>query len=374
MTLKIYKYAGKKGTTYYIQPYDKTGKRCHLTFKTYAEAKRERARWDLGQGTDDPSKTFGHWCEKWLEKCAGRESVKRQSYRHYEANVRLHILPGLGHIKIGRLCAEHLEDFLRLKAETLSPKTIRHLNGTLYGICRMAVNKNALGANYADGLATEILGKQRTRESRAIPRAQCKVILVTSWDRDEYLAPLLSAMYRAGLRVSESIALQWDDLDHAKKKIHVRRTKVEAGYDAPKSGRGRPVDLDPYLARELRELRPIQRERKLAHGWPEVPQWVFTKEQGTPFTRSQVAVRFREILRAAGIEEDWTPHCLRHSFAKQHLEKGASVVWVQQQLGHSFISTTVDTYGKGAVVKDPDAAGRLDDSGEWTVEELEGKK
>ena len=377
MSPKIHKWTGKRTTSWFFDVRDGTGKKRRITRRSKAEAQKELARWMLDQGTDDPHKTFGYWASRWLDTCAGRESVKPQSLRHYEANVRLHILPELGSIKMGRMRADMLEDFLRRKlASGLAPKSIRHLNTTLYGICRLAVKKQALGANYADGLATEILGKQRRVESRAIPRAECKAILAMARERDELLAPLLSLMYRAGLRVSEAIALQWDDIDYTTRPtpsaagtIHVRRAKVERGYDTPKSGRGRPVDLDIALAPELRELRGGQRERHFAQGLPEM-KWVFTKEQGTPFTRSQVSVRFQAILQAAGIADHRTPHCLRHSFAKQHLEKGASVVWVQQQLGHAFISTTVDTYGKGAVVKDPDAAGRLDDSDKVKLKEL----
>jgi integrase len=67
---------------------------------------------------------------------------------------------------------------------------------------------------------------------------------------------------------------------------------------------------------------------------------------GTPLDHANVNKAFKRILRKAELPMHHTPHCLRHSFASQLLQQGASLAYVQKQLGHASIQLTVDTYGK----------------------------
>lgn len=52
-------------------------------------------------------------------------------------------------------------------------------------------------------------------------------------------------------------------------------------------------------------------------------------------------------LKAAGISAHFTPHCLRRTYASLSLQAGASLVYVQRQLGHQDIRLTVNLYGRG---------------------------
>jgi integrase len=100
-------------------------------------------------------------------------------------------------------------------------------------------------------------------------------------------------------------------------------------------------------------MRPTSRnarvERKietLMHSWEEVPKWVFCTDAGTPLDESRVRKIFSKVLKRAELPPHFSPHCLRHSFASLLLQQGESPQYVQEQLGHSSITLTVDLYGR----------------------------
>ena len=91
------------------------------------------------------------------------------------------------------------------------------------------------------------------------------------------------------------------------------------------------------------------------------PVWVFPPLEGTPLDRANIEKAFKRALKAAGLAVHYSPHCLRHSYASILLADGASPAYVQEQLGHSSIKLTVDTYGRWLRKKAPGAVDRLDE-------------
>lgn len=370
---KIHKWTGKHRTSWYFDTYDPAGIKRRITTHSKSEAVKKRAEWQLGQGSADPHQKFEHWIRRWLadKELSSRlhDGITRQTYDLYEGSVRLHILPELGNIKMERLSARVLRDFLRRKlAAGASRSRIQHYAATLRLICQLAHEDQVIPTNYADRLAGKVLGKKRHKDPRAYTRAECKRIMAAARAADPILAPLLSMLYRAGLRTGEAIALIWGDIDWRAKEIQVRRQRNAAGpAEPPKSGRSRTVELPYVLATELRELQVM---RKVVS----IHDWIFVNEYGRQWHRARVASRFKPVLEAAGLPRTGTPHWLRHSFAKQHIEKGTSAIWVQQQLGHANISTTIGTYAAGARARDDGAIDRLDDSDRQRLEDLEKMK
>jgi len=67
---------------------------------------------------------------------------------------------------------------------------------------------------------------------------------------------------------------------------------------------------------------------------------------GRPFDQSDIRTVFARVVKAAKLPEHLTPHCLRHTFAVQLIQRNTPLAYVQPQLGHASISMTVDTYGR----------------------------
>jgi integrase len=157
--------------------------------------------------------------------------------------------------------------------------------------------------------------------------------------------------------MGEARALQWDDVDLARREIRIARAISGGKVDTPKSGHGRTIDMSAQLADILRR-RSLQRGRA---------PWVFQSEAGTLLDHHNVAKRFRRLLRDAKLPTHFHLHCLRHTFASLLLADGVSPAYVQEQLGHASIELTVGTYGRWLRKKAPGAVDALEESAASTA-------
>ncbi len=135
-------------------------------------------------------------------------------------------------------------------------------------------------------------------------------------------AALILLAYRHGFRVSELIALRWDQIDLKQGLLHVNRLK-----------NGTPSN-HPIRGPEIRALRRLQRE------YPETP-YVFVTERKGPLTPSTV----RKIVARAGREAKLPfpahPHMLRHACGFKLANDGHDTRAIQHYLGHKNITHTV---------------------------------
>jgi type 1 fimbriae regulatory protein FimB/type 1 fimbriae regulatory protein FimE len=144
-------------------------------------------------------------------------------------------------------------------------------------------------------------------------------------------ATMILLAYRHGLRVSELVALRWDQIDFAHGRLHVNRAK-----------NGSP-SVHPLSGREMRALRRLRRDQR-----PESP-FIFTSERGAPFTpagfRKMIARLGREAFARLGAVARFSfavhPHMLRHACGFQLANKGIDTRALQAYLGHKNIQHTV---------------------------------
>jgi integrase/recombinase XerD len=151
---------------------------------------------------------------------------------------------------------------------------------------------------------------------------------------------MLELLYATGLRVSELISLQMQQID------------VQANFLTVK-GKGSKVRAVPFgkwarqkLLNYVNGTRPRLLKGKSS-------AFVFINRSGRPLTRQGFWKLIRGYALAAGVEKRVTPHTLRHSFATHLLEGGADLRSVQSMLGHVDISTTqIYTHVNGARLKE----------------------
>jgi integrase len=143
-------------------------------------------------------------------------------------------------------------------------------------------------------------------------------------DREAELIVLLGG--EAGLRCGEMIALEWIDVDLAKRQLCVQRSDWNGQVTMPKGGRLRYVPLTVRLTNALREHRQLKSSR------------VLCQSDGTPFTRQQVQYRIKRASRRAHVQEG--VHVLRHSFCSHLAMRGAPARAVQELAGHSDLGMT----------------------------------
>lgn len=151
---------------------------------------------------------------------------------------------------------------------------------------------------------------------------------------------MLELLYATGLRVSELITLQMQQIDFAGNFLTVKG----------KGSKMRAVPFGKWARQKL--LSYIKNTRpRLFKG--NISAFVFINRSGRPLTRQGFWKIIRGYALAAGVEKRVTPHTLRHSFATHLLEGGADLRSVQSMLGHADISTTqIYTHVNGARLKE----------------------
>jgi integrase/recombinase XerD len=138
---------------------------------------------------------------------------------------------------------------------------------------------------------------------------------------------LLETLYATGMRVSELVSLNVDDVD-------VRAGKITCGAQ---SQRRRVVPVQPATSLALDHYLTLARQSFAKNS---LESAFFLNHRGKRLTRQGLWLIIREYVEAVGITEPVTPHTLRHSFAAHLLDGGANLQEVQQRLGHASASTT----------------------------------
>lgn len=345
-----------------------TGKRrqTRLSAKTVRELKRLWAdaigRVEDGGYIEPARTTFGEYLTHWLATYA-KHNVRPTTYRSYEQLIRRHIIPELGRTPLQKLQPVQLQAFYNAKLAGgradgneggLSPRTVRYLHTIIRESLHQAMKWQLVSRNVAD--MTE---PPRSRRPQ-----------IATWDADQsrrFLDLCADDGYGAvwtlaittGLRRGELLGLRWQDVDLAKKTLHVRRAVVEVGsalvIQEPKTSSGRrAVQLSPAAIAALREHRVRQNEHRLSIG----PAWqdqdlVFATATGGPIAPRNLIRRFKELTQAANHElPEGDPrrlptirfHDLRHTHATILLKEGTHAKIVSERLGHANIGITLDTY------------------------------
>jgi integrase len=170
-----------------------------------------------------------------------------------------------------------------------------------------------------------------------------------------------------GLREGELLGLYWSDIDWVNRRIQIKRQlqRLPQGkglaFSEPKSRAGRRVIIvGPMVLEKLREHMSQQQLVCQFAGdrWQE-NDLVFPSSIGTPMEWRNMVRDFKDTLQRAGLP-NIRFHDLRHTAATLMLKQGIHPKVVQERLGHSQISLTLDTYSHVLPSMQEEAAEKLD--------------
>lgn len=263
-----------------------------------------------------------------LEKGLSRNSL--ESYGHDLRRYLDFIGRDIGVADLAGVTLDHISVFLQeLLALNLSVSSISRNISSIRGFHQFAVMERWCPANPAELI--EIPGKSRKLPD-VLDQQEVTALLEVP-DRGDLLgkrdAAVLELMYATGLRASETVDLQTDQLITELQLLRVigkgnKERLVPVGGMAMQA-------LDDYL----RNARPFLRKKGVdAHSR------LFLSYRGKPLTRMSLWHIVTGAARQAGLTKQIHPHTLRHSFATHLLEGGADLRVVQEMLGHVSILTT----------------------------------
>ena len=139
---------------------------------------------------------------------------------------------------------------------------------------------------------------------------------------------ILELAYSSGLRLSEL------------RNIRLEQLQLDAGFITV-IGKGNKERVVPVGSKARAALeRYFSSAGRPTFVKPKTPANVFITSRGLPFSRTWMWKRIKDRARWAGIERNFTPHMLRHSFATHLMEHGADLRVIQELLGHANIGTT----------------------------------
>jgi integrase len=316
--------------------------------KTKAEVRikltKAMAEADEGLTFDTQNLTVEEYLSRWLTISVSG-SVRENTYERYEQLVRNHITPSLGSMKLRSLTPMHLQGLYRKKLDSgLAPRTVQYIHATLHKALKQALRWGHVARNVAEAVDRPKLTK---KEIQPLDREQAQAFLEAA--RVDRLEALYVLAVSAGLRQGELLGLKWDDIDFGRGTLQVRRslsrTKDGTKFVPPKSAKSRrSITLTASAVEALKRHRAVQDEEKLGTAWEE-EGLVFPNDSGRPM-RPWILAKgsFKKILARAGLPEKTRFHDLRHTCATLLLSKGVHPKIVQELLGHSTISITLDTY------------------------------
>jgi integrase/recombinase XerC len=139
-------------------------------------------------------------------------------------------------------------------------------------------------------------------------------------------AAILETIYSCGLRISEVCGLKWSGISTSEETLRV-------------FGKGRKERVVPIGLPALKAIRQLAQDGSEARD-PEGFVFRMRADSVSPVTPGAVQRRLKDYLRAAGLDESFTPHKIRHSFATHLLNHGADLRSVQELLGHAHLATT----------------------------------
>jgi integrase len=334
------------------------GERHAKTFKTRPEAQR----WLRNTGTDgergltlgkDGRVTVASFLRSWLE--AKKVSLKPKALQDYTWAVERHLAPALQSIKLSDLNGRQLQALYAKKlAEGLSPRSVHHLHRVIHNALDDGVRDGDVPSNAADRATAP--KPERVEFPVWTPEQARRFIDGVADDRWE-AAFILSIT--CGLRVGELCGLKWEDVDVEAGTIQVRRTRQRirrAPSDdtepasvvvdgTPKTKRGaRRIVLPAIAAAALRRWRIAQKKERVRAGplWQE-SGYVVTYLIGTAIEPGQFSKEFAKVVSRLGLPKIRV-HDIRHICATLLLSQNVNPKLVQELLGHSQISVTLDLY------------------------------
>jgi integrase len=305
---------------------------------------------------------FDEYAQGWLKRYAELE-CKSSTVRSYEQLLRVHVTPRFGQKKLTEIRRDEIKQFLSELSQAtrvvngvavpkFSKNTLRLIVCALRNVLNAAVEDGLIESNPASKVGKFAKSEKPARQASAMARDDAERFLAAIREVCAGWYVFFLTALRAGLRKGELIALKWGDIqfgdsaDDPNRYILVQRNYSQGRFTSPKSKKSRRVDLSKQLRAALTELRDTHLLNAMMAGNTSIAEGlVFPSRGGTVIKPDNIVPRYMEpALEQAGLRR-FRFHDLRHTFGSLLIQDGASLAYVKEQMGHSTIQITVDTYG-----------------------------
>ena len=298
---------------------------------------------------------FNYWLVNYVER-----NLKYNTVKNYRNILKKYIIPKLGKYRVRTLSPEMLQEFIDDIADNATTKQgvplAPHTVAIIYTVTKQALRRAVFPYRiikenpmlYVDMPKYEPQPKKTKQDLKIITLDQYRELMDYFPVADSFHMPLVIA-FNTGMRRGEICALTWDKVDLVNNTITVDSNMIQHGkgtYElaSPKTKASyRTIDIGQTLVNELKEKRKSQMENQMRYGrLYDKSNFVCTEENGTPVLPN--TIKYKARLVQDKLHMNFNFHSLRHTHATMLLEAGEKMKVVSERLGHSRISTTMDTY------------------------------
>jgi integrase/recombinase XerD len=219
-----------------------------------------------------------------------------------------------------------INDYIKEISKNITPRSVNRKIVSIKSFHKYLVRENILKENITSDLDSPKIGKHLP-EVLSVEEVD-KLLDIKPKNAFEFRnKTMLEVIYATGLRVSELVNLKLEDIN----------LEMAILRCMGKGSKERMIPLGDIALHYLEEYIKIYRIQLLKKKLTNI---LFLNNHGMPLTRQGFFIILKALSKEKGINKDFSPHTLRHSFATHLIEFGADLRSVQELLGHSDISTT----------------------------------
>ncbi len=224
------------------------------------------------------------------------------------------------------LSRDDIVSFLKVRSDNgISTRTNAHTITILRDFYKFLIKQSYIKSNPMDMIDSPKMYKKLPK-ALSVEEVDKLLNIKLQTPYDYRNKAMLELMYATGMRISELINLKLTDIDFENETIRV----------LGKGSKERKVPIGEYAMKYLNIYIKYYR----SYFVKETSDYVFLSVRGDKMTRQAFFKILKQIARKQGIDTDFSPHTIRHSFATHMLEAGADLRSIQELLGHESISTT----------------------------------
>jgi integrase len=290
----------------------------------------------------DAEQTTGSFLAPWIDN--NRAGYKSSTLADHKRTFHNMIIPALGDIPLSELCETDVLAWV--DTLTCGPKRVDNIIGALINALDFALKHTSLEVNPLSDWKNNMPDVYKPDHVDPFNQDEQERILSAATGQDRNF---IKFAFWSGLRTSELVALNWNDIDFTKGLIRVDKAKTKAA--------AKPEPPKTKASIRYVKLLPPAREALLAQK-KLTSDLIFTDEEGGYLTA--IGIRndiWIPILKKAGVKYR-KPSQTRHTYASMMVSAGEPLAWVSQQMGHKYVSTTEKRYARWIPDSDPLAGSR----------------
>lgn len=339
---------------------------------------------DIEDGVDGQkanSITLNDMFDKYI---AGKTELKQSTRTNYNYMYNNYVRDSFGNKKIGKIKYSDVKGFYNalIKEKNFKPNSMEIVNTILHPVFTLAVRDGYIRNNPSDGAMSEIKKSHNwekpKRHALTIEEQEAFINYLSDSEIYNHWLPIFTVLLGTGCRVGEIIGLRWCDCDFDNNIISVNHNliyrqqdngKCEMHITTPKTKAG--IRTIPMM-REVRKALLQERKQQMSQNGFNTCEidgykgFVFTNRFGyvhNPMTLNRAIVRIykayneAESKRAEAEHREpllirhFSVHNLRHTFCTRFCENEQNLKVIQDIMGHSDISTTMNIYAEATESK-----------------------